>query len=109
MESGQQETPLAWDTWVGGWLWLPTGKEKTEVTGFAKYRQSRPAGSRSNLCPRCAKNATSGSVVIGLKERKQGKDSADRHLASSSRSMCEACCITVYEYLVGALSTNDAS
>lgn len=82
---------------------MPTKGVRESVavpTGFANYREKQGRKQRANICPSCKQKVKGGSVFIGMREKTHGAGS-DKTLASHSIALCEVCCCSIYESLLG--------
>jgi hypothetical protein len=72
------------------------------MSGFEKY--SKAKSGRHKGCPRCGAEKAAGAVSVALRKLgSTGQLNGGKHLASRSRSMCEPCCVAVYEALLAEL------
>jgi hypothetical protein len=66
------------------------------VTSFDELRQHRRARAPLGVCPRCLERPVAGRFVAQIFDKGQG----GHVVVGRSRSMCETCCVEVYEAVV---------
>lgn len=68
---------------------------------FEDYETRR----NSRSCPRCGEEVKAGAVTVRLMEFRDGQAHRFDGVASRQISMCEACCVEVYDTLVDGLDS----
>jgi hypothetical protein len=71
-------------------------------SGFAKY--GGPKKGHRKGCPRCGAETNAGAIGVSLRKLgDKGTMHGSNTLATRTRSLCEPCCVVVYEAVVERL------